>query len=256
MLESPKPPLGVVRLLHHRGVEAATVVGDGQRDGGLAELQAYLDARGPGVLAGVGDRFLRHAQQGELDIAGERARRRQRRRGGRAVRRGWGSVSAPRASTSEPVSSAAGLRFQTERRASSSAARAVGFGGAQLGVGAGGVGADEPARRADLKGEGQQRLGEGVVDLARQAVALRDDAEVAAGRVEAGVFDGDGRVLGQVGQQFDLALAEAAARVVAGHAEGADDLVLPPDRNGDPRSQGVERRSPEAAPKARRSDRR
>ncbi len=83
--------------------------------------------------------------------------------------------------------------------------------------------------------EPEQRLREGVVELAGEAVALLEHRQLAPGLVQAAVLDEHGGVVGEVAHEPLVVLGEAA--VLVGEVEGAHHLAPEHDRHGE---EGVE----------------
>jgi hypothetical protein len=97
------------------------------------------------------------------------------------------------------------------------------------------VGAAVQQRRRRLGGEveAEELLADDVVELQREAIALRQDRELAAALVEPGIGDGDG---GMGGQQLDELLVmgvEGRGGLLLGQVEGADDALGRDDRDAE-----------------------
>jgi hypothetical protein len=163
--------------VHARGIEAATVVLDDEAYRFGSSDEADGCASGPGVARDVGQGLLADPVEGNLDAWRERAGRGSRRETRGDARLGsQRSTRAFSASGRERFSRGEARRSRTARRASSRLdwvrERARSEGGADpLGVR---VRFEEGLGRLDLEPRGGQVLGEGVVDLARQPVALLD----------------------------------------------------------------------------------
>ena len=91
--------------------------------------------------------------------------------------------------------------------------------------------------------EAEQRLREGVVQLAGEPVALLEHGQLAAGLVEAAVLDEHRGVVGEVADQALVVRVEAA--VLVGEVERADHVAAEHDRHREERVEvGVGGRPP------------
>src|ERR687886_2175374 len=89
-----------------------------------------------------------------------------------------------------------------------------------------GLGVDEERGRVGGERDAEERLVDGVVELAREPVPLFDDGELAAPLVQARVLDRDRRVPGERLDQLLVGVVEegAALALLVGEVEGADHL--------------------------------
>ncbi len=104
----------------------------------------------------------------------------------------------------------------------------------EFALGTGGVAVHKGGGGLCGEAEGEELLGDRVVQLVGEAGAFLRDGQLAAALVEAGVGEGDGRVLGEDGEQLLVLLGEAATAVLLGavlvrEEQGADDLVVVAD---------------------------
>src|SRR5438105_3069461 len=106
---------------------------------------------------------------------------------------------------------------------------------AKLGLRPLGVGVDEERGRVGGERHAEERLVDGVVELAREPVPLLDDGELSAPLVQARVLDRDGRVRGERLDQLLVGVREhgAAAALLVGEIEGADHVALRDDRHAE-----------------------
>ncbi len=130
-----------------------------------------------------------------------------------------------------------GRRAQLDHRRTQFVGGLGGQGGhlLEFALGAGRVAVDQAGRGLGGQAEGEELLADRVVQFVGQAGALLGDGEFAAAFVEAGVGEGDRRVLGEDAEQFLVVLGEAATTVrlrtvLVGQEQRADDLVAVADR--------------------------
>ncbi len=120
--------------------------------------------------------------------------------------------------------------------------------GVQLLPGPVGVVGEVAQGRARGQADAEQRLGGGVVQLEGDAVALLDDAQLAALLVQPGVLDGEGGVGRQQADQGLVGVGEAGPRLLVGQVEGAHDVALEHDRHAEERPHPRVGRRPPAEP--------
>ena len=119
-----------------------------------------------------------------------------------------------------------GAQLDDERRAVRRRPRRRGGDLLQLGLGAGRVAVDQRGGGLGGQAQGEELLGDRVVQLVGDAVALLGDGQLAAALVEAGVGQGDRGVRGEQAQQFLVVGGEARRGVaLVGEEQRAEDLL-------------------------------
>ena len=118
---------------------------------------------------------------------------------------------------------------------------------AQLRLGCLGVAVDDGRRRLGGQREPEQLLRHRVVQLARQPVALLDDAQLAAALVEVGLLDGERRVHREHLDELLVGLVEVLGADLVGQIERAHDPAGGDDRHPEERAHLRVRRGPPAA---------
>ena len=108
----------------------------------------------------------------------------------------------------------------------------------ELLLGADGIAVDQHRRGLGGQREAEDLLGDGVVQLGRQALALLDRAQLAAALVEPGVLDRDRGMGRQRLDQLQVLVAELAAppALLLGQVEGADHRPVRDDRHAEERA--------------------
>ena len=106
---------------------------------------------------------------------------------------------------------------------------------------------EQLARRLGREHDAEQLLGDGVVQLAREPVALLHDAQLAAALVQPGVLDRERGVRGQQRDQALVGVREAVRPGLVGEVERADDAPARHDRHAEERAHVRVRRGPPAA---------
>ena len=104
---------------------------------------------------------------------------------------------------------------------------------AELGRRAVAVAREQRLRRLGRQRDPEQPLGDAVVQLAREPVALLDDAQLARALVQAGVLDRDRRVGGQQLDQLLVGDGEHRAVLLLGQVQRADHLAAGDDRHAE-----------------------
>ena len=97
------------------------------------------------------------------------------------------------------------------------------------------VAVDQLGRRLGGEGEREERLGDGVVQVAGQPVSLLDHRELAAALVHPGGRDGHGGVGGEELDQLLVGVRELVRADLVGQVEGARDLACRHDRDAQER---------------------
>ena len=112
---------------------------------------------------------------------------------------------------------------------------------------------DEERRRVGGQRHAEERLVDGVVELAREAVPLLDHRQLAAALVEPRVLDRDCGVGGERLDQLLVGVGEdgAAAALLVGEVEGADHLAARDDRHAEERAHARVRVGPALEPLVR-----
>ena len=109
------------------------------------------------------------------------------------------------------------------------------------------VALEQRARRLGGQHGREQLLGDGVVQLAGEPVALLDDAQLAAALVQPGVGDRDRGVGGERLDHRLVGVVEVLGALLVGQVERADDLAALDDRHPEERAHVRMRARPPAA---------
>ena len=229
------------------GIEPAALVGHAEHEPPPAVGQAHRDARLAGVAQGVLQRLLRDPQHLAGGRLGELRRLRQLELD-RLPRDPPQHVHMLAQRALEPLlGQRAGAQREDDRAQLLHRAARQHLHALDLRAGGRRIAAEQRDRRLGGQHDAEQLLHDGVVELAREPVALLDDAELAALLVQPGVLDRDRRVRGQQPDQPLVGLREDRGVHLVGQVERADDAPAGDDRHAQERAHLRMRRRPPAA---------